>query len=140
MNRYDDILDARRPDPPRGRPRMPQAERAKQFMPFSTLRGYGDILADREIGSEDRAEGDDEAETLLNERLGELERMLGAGERPKVALEMYEADRSLRLHVVERSGRAERLSVPERTLRVSGRTLSLDDVRNLRILPDETGG
>ncbi len=132
---YGDIIGAERPAPRNHRP-MARAERAKQFMPFATLRGYGDILADREIGSDSRAEGDDDGEALLNEALSGLRRALDAGLKPEIRLQVYETDRSLRLHVTELKGRAERLSEAERTLRISGRTIPLDDIRFVSLTDD----
>ncbi len=47
MTGYDDILHAERPRSAK-HPPMSRPERAKQFLPFATLRGFGDLLTDRE--------------------------------------------------------------------------------------------
>lgn len=137
MGWYDDILHRNRPESA-NHPPMSRAERAKQFMPFATLRGYGDALADREVLSDARAVGDDEAEAQLNRTLAELRRALNAGEKPRIVTEIYETDQSLRTHIRRLAGRAERLSIPDRTLRMDGRVLPLDDVKSLQILRDES--
>ena len=47
MSAYSDIITLTRPVSAR-HPQMRRADRAKQFMPFASLRGYGDAIADRE--------------------------------------------------------------------------------------------
>ena len=139
MGRYDDILSQNRPESP-NHPPMPRPERAKQFMPFATLRGYGDAIADKEILSDRRAEGDDEADAQLDEAMKAIQQALDSGQKPPVTLEVYETDQSLRLRVVKFTGTAERVSRPERTLRVSGRTFSLDDLRSVALSDAEGRG
>ena len=46
MTNYDDIIRMERPRSAK-HPPMPRTTRAKQFMPYATLRGFGDILSDR---------------------------------------------------------------------------------------------
>ncbi len=72
MNGYQDIIHAQRLEP--RRPRMPRADRAKIFAPFSALRGLDESLAARELLyvprpliAPDRAE-------LLDRRLRSLRR------------------------------------------------------------------
>ena len=136
MTRYEDILHAERPCS-RKHPPMKREERAKQFMPFATLRGYGDILSDREIKGTFRAEGDDEADEILNEAFNFLKERLDSGEKPFVHLEIYRTDHNLRTFIDEISGHAERLSEPERTLRLGGVLYSLDDIRSIRFGNEE---
>lgn len=57
MNRYEDILKVRRPA--LRHPRMPRADRAKQFMPFAALRGYTDTLEVRRDAHEHRMQEQD---------------------------------------------------------------------------------
>ena len=139
MSDYGDILDRERP-PHGDHPPMPRADRAKQFMPFATLRGYGDMITDRGILPEVRPEEDDDANAGLNAQFGRLQSLLEAGERPRITVSWYETDQSLRLKLRREEGRVERLSIPERTLRFSGRTVSLDDVRELTLGEGEESG
>ena len=129
MTGYEDILDAERPRSPK-HPPMKREDRAKQFMPFATLRGYGDILSDREVTGVTRAEDDDAVEAL-NEALMRLTEQLEAGHKPLLRIEIYKTDQSLRTFMKEVTGKAEKLSLPERTLRIDGEAYSLDDIKSV---------
>ena len=129
MTGYEDILDAERPRSPKHSP-MKREDRAKQFMPFATLRGYGDILSDREVTGVTRAEDDDAVEAL-NEALMRLTEQLEAGHKPLLRIEIYKTDQSLRTFMKEVTGKAEKLSLPERTLRIDGEAYSLDDIKSI---------
>ena len=135
MTGYEDILYAERPRSPK-HPPMKREDRAKQFMPFATLRGYGDILSDREVTGITRAEGDDDAEEALNEALTLLAEQLEAGHKPLLRIEIYRTDQSLRTFAEEISGKAEKLSLPERTLKIDGEAYSLDDIKSIHF-PEE---
>jgi len=43
MSRYDDIIDLPAPEPKKHR-RMPMRDRAAQFAPFATLRGFDEAV------------------------------------------------------------------------------------------------
>lgn len=64
MGKYDDIINLDRPRSKREK--MPVAERAKIFMPFSALTGYGDVIAEKQKITTERA-------VLSEERKAELD-------------------------------------------------------------------
>lgn len=64
MGKYDDIINLERPKSKRVR--MPVADRAKIFMPFSALTGYGDVIAEKQKITTERV-------VLSEERKGELD-------------------------------------------------------------------
>ncbi len=76
MGIYDDMLFLERPES--AHPRMKREDRAKQFMPFASLRGFGDEIREREfprtekrILDEDENAMKDAAEEALSEVIGE---------------------------------------------------------------------
>lgn len=132
MGRYDDMLRLPRPVSKR-HPRMTNANRAKQFMPFAALRGYGDALAEKEIRYEARALLSEEDGAALDETLRELSQALRRGERPRITLEVFEpksgGDGAGQYRTC--TGILEKLPEGQGTLRVDGRTFRLEDVAAL---------
>lgn len=64
MKDYTDIIDLPHFHAP-GRPFMPNSERAAQFMPFKSLKGYDDLVdesAEEILGTEERQIVDLESE------------------------------------------------------------------------------
>ena len=71
MERYEDILD--RPyGGVRRHPRMPLEKRAAQFLPFSPLAGYHDLLDENERETQPRPVPDAEEAAALERALAEL--------------------------------------------------------------------
>ena len=89
MGRYDDILYLSRPVSAK-HPLMPRQERAKQFMPFAALRGYDQVIRDRQEIWEPLQELGEEQRDLLDAALRGLEQALAAGKRPRVCVEYFE--------------------------------------------------
>ena len=54
--------------------RRPRADRAQQFMPFAALRGYYDLVRERERTVEPRREMTEERAVELSRKLARLER------------------------------------------------------------------
>lgn len=54
--------------------RRPRADRAQQFMPFAALRGYYDLVRERERVAEPRREMTEERALELSRKLERLER------------------------------------------------------------------
>jgi len=136
MGRYDDILHCTRPVLAAHSP-MPRAMRAKQFMPFAALKGYEEIIAERQTVYEPLAELDEEQRAALDSALFRLRDALGRGERPLITAEFFEISPGHsdgftafgRYHTV--TGTAEKISLEQHTLRISGRVYSLDDMTAL---------
>ena len=87
MNPYEDMLHLNRP---RSRhPVMERAQRAKQFMPFAALVGYGDELeSKRQIFFPRPILGDDDLERM-DRNLEAVRDALRRGEKPTVALSYF---------------------------------------------------
>ena len=54
--------------------RRPRADRAQQFMPFAALKGYYDLIRERERVAEPKRELTDEQALELSQRLARMER------------------------------------------------------------------
>ncbi len=54
--------------------RRPRADRAQQFMPFAALKGYYDLIRERERTVEPRRELTDEQALELSQKLSQVER------------------------------------------------------------------
>lgn len=95
-------------------------DRARQFMPFAALKGYGEL-----VRSQERTEKP--CPTMTDERAAELSAavaQLAKGD----AVRLARCDRG---RVVEEAGTVEEVDATLRTLRVSGRTISFDDLVSL---------
>ena len=66
MNAYSDILALPRPVS-RRHPQMRRADRAKQFMPFASLKGYDDTIRESQALHAERLERIDEQRGLAAE-------------------------------------------------------------------------
>ena len=138
MGGYDDIIGLERPKS--SRPRMPRADRAKQFMPFASLRGFGDEIHEREeVREEKRTPGEDEA-AEKNARVNELARVISSRPAVRVLLFVPRQAGSAEGKTVTLTGTASGYDPVERTVRISGKKVSLDDVYSLEILRKDKGG
>ena len=138
MGRYDDIIGLERPVS-RKHPSMPRADRAKQFMPFASLRGFDAVIDDRQtLRARRRRLSEDEREAM-DERLRELAIALADGGRPEVSLSLFTKDPSRSDgpdewgNYREITGRAEKLRPVERELKVDGIYYPLDRVDGIRM-------
>ena len=92
MGKYDDILAMSRPAYSAKHPPMARADRAKQFMPFASLRSFDDVIDDRQtLRVRRRQPSEDERETMDDclRRIGEA---LSEGVQPEVSLLLFERD------------------------------------------------
>ena len=67
MGRYDDIIGLERPLS--SHVRLPRADRAKQFMPFASLRGFDDEIREREEVLEERRTPSEDEDAVKNARV-----------------------------------------------------------------------
>ena len=119
MGIYDDML-AMTPPEPRRHPRMPREQRAKQFMPFATLKGYGDAVREKSVFREDDPTLDEDSRDRLDQLLSGL--LADLKEHPTVSVTWLEDGRQTA------AGRLEHLSPAEDLGRVAGRTFRLSSV------------
>ena len=90
----DEELRARpRWEPSAKHPRMPLADRAKIFMPFSSLRGFDDELSEARVLMQPKVFLSEEQRAEIDETLHTLARRLAAGERPEVTAEVFREER-----------------------------------------------
>ena len=137
MGRYDDIIGLERPDS--AHPRMPRADRAKQFMPFASLRGFGDEIREKEEVREDRRIPGEDEEAEKNARVNELARVISSHPAVRILLFVPRQTGSGEGKTVRLTGNASGYDPVDRTVLLSGRKISLDDVYSLEILSgDET--
>ena len=135
MGPYDDILDLDRPKSVH--PSMPRADRAKQFMPFASLRGFDDVIDDRGTLRDKRLDlGEDERE-ILDDRLRKVESLLADGMTPLVKLHLFTPDPARTEEwgtYRDVTGHAEKIRLVEREIRIDGRWYSLDMADDLSLI------
>ncbi|MBR6706580.1 MAG: hypothetical protein IKI84_07875 [Clostridia bacterium] len=138
MGRYDDIIGLERPLS--SHVRMPRADRAKQFMPFASLRGFDDEIREREEVLEERRTPSEDEDAVKNARVNELARVISSHPAVRVLLFVPSRAGSGEGKTVWVTGTASGYDPAERTVRLSGRKISLDDVYRLEILRGEKNG
>lgn len=130
MGAYDDIIRLPRPVS-RRHAHMPNARRAKQFMPFAALRGYDDAIAAKEVRYDLRSTPSEEDRAAVDASLRGLAEALARGGRPRVTVEYFEAkpgDEGGRGLCRTLTGTLEKL-VPELgLLQAGGRTFAFGDI------------
>ncbi len=103
---------------------MPQAERAKQFMPFDTLKGLHEALRMKEYEHERVAKGE-----LSEEKAAEISKiLLNLDKNDVIFVKFYENE-----HYVELQGKAT-LNIEEHLLVVNYKKIYFDDIYELKRL------
>lgn len=87
MGKYDDIIGLSRPKTMR--PAMPVADRAKIFMPFAALRGYGEAIGEQQRLFAERVELSDEEQEKLDMSLQRIAILLANGVQPEGAVKYF---------------------------------------------------
>ena len=133
---YDDIIDYEYKGSTT-RAKMPLSSRAKIFMPFAALRGFDDVIDDRQTLREPRRIlSEDERETL-DEQIRKIADLLVEGSQPMVTLRLFIPDstRSAEWGAYrDVTGHAEKMRPVEREIRIDGRWYSLDMTDGISIL------
>ena len=88
-DRYRDIIDLPHPTSAR-HPRMPKADRAAQFAPFSALTGYDDAVGEAARLTEGRVVLDENAKEILDLKQKILTEMIDS--QPKISVTHFVAD------------------------------------------------
>ena len=109
-------------------PAMPRTDRAAQFMPFAALTGYDAAVREEARLTDQKAELDDEALAVLNERLRMLDEMLP--DAPEITVTYFAADRKKAGGAYRSlSGRVKRIDPVEGKLIMRGGTsIPLGDI------------
>ena len=87
MGKYDDIIGLSRPKSMR--PAMPVADRAKIFMPFAALRGYGEAIGEQQRQFAERVELSDEEQEKLDMSLQRIAILLANGVQPEGSVKYF---------------------------------------------------
>ena len=73
------------------RPQAPMSDRATQFMPFSAVTGYGELVAEAERLTADFAELEEDTKAALNKRLSAIAEYLQ--EQPEITFTHFVPDK-----------------------------------------------
>ena len=104
------------------RAKMPISERAKQFMPFSALKGFREALIEKEKTIVPKAElAEDQAE-IIEAKLGELKPM------DQVSVVYYRGTEYVRM-----TGRVLNIDADRHLFTVAGITIPISDIYSLTI-------
>ena len=142
MSNYDDIMDQFRPISDR-RPHMSNADRAKQFSPFATLKGYEEALKLKQKKYEKRIELTHDAQNILDRKLHILARRLSNGQKTDITIRYFvvetksKENNELLGFYAEITGHIEKINPTAQTLQVSGKTLFIGDVVDIQAPSDE---
>ena len=120
LHRYDDIIDLPHHRSTKHR-HMSNLERAVQFMPFAALKGYYDLIRERERVAEPKRELTDEQALELSRKLSQLKR------REMACIVHYDGE----AYVTAR-GLVSDIDLAARTVTVVRTRIPLDDIADIR--------
>ncbi len=136
MGIYDDMLSLKRPAS--AHPRMPREERAKQFMPFASLRGFGDEISERGRERTERRIPDEDEDRIKSAREKELAQKISAHPDVRVLLFVPALPGGTRGEYRVVKGRAARYDPVEHTVYLSGERVDLKDAVSIEFEQDDT--
>ena len=119
-HKYDDIIDMPH-HVSRRHPQMSRRQRAAQFMPFAALKGYYDLIRERERVAEPKRELTDEQALELSRKLSQLKR------REMACIVHYDGE----AYVTAR-GLVSDIDLAARTVTVVRTRIPLDDIADIR--------
>ncbi|MBQ8161427.1 MAG: hypothetical protein IJ083_11895 [Clostridia bacterium] len=134
LPRYMDPEYLCMPRPPSRHPKMERGMRAKQFLPFSPLQGYEDMVRTKEEiqGLVKRPELSEETQDRLDRRLLNLEKRLREGLRPQVEIRYFEEVRTGLGHILEVKGTAKKLLLTDGLLYLDDQIIPLPSILSVR--------
>ena len=140
MGKYDAIIGLPRPES--DKPKMDRAARAKQFMPFASLKGYADLVRLKETPLIRKPELSEEKRAALDRTMLRLRSLLQCREKPFLDAEVFEAagteDTDEPAGIVRHiHGQAEHISLQNETVTVNGEKFSLQNILSLRLYGTE---
>lgn len=119
MGKYEDMIDRERPSSKRKK--MPVADRAKIFMPFSALTGLDDLIAEKQKITT-------ESVILSEERKMELDQLLEQCIREDVTVQFFVKDEKASQEQEKEVGTYERLQGTLQKVDFVSKTLTIEDV------------
>lgn len=119
MGKYEDMIDRERPSSKRKK--MPTADRAKIFMPFSALTGLDDLIAEKQKITTERV-------ILSEERKMELDQLLEQCIREDVTVQFFVKDEKASQEQEKEVGTYERLQGTLQKVDFVSKTLTIEDV------------
>ncbi len=126
-HRYDDLIHL--PHHVSGKhPQMSMEGRAAQFSPFAALTGYGEAVAETARLTDRRVELDDDAKSLLNDKLQLLQDHID--ERPEATFTFFRPDEKKRGGAYTTlSGRVKRVDgFARQVVLTDGKALAIDEI------------
>lgn len=133
-HKYDDILQMEYPlksaDVKR-HPRMRVEDRAKIFAPFAALKGYEEAIAAKQKIVVPRIELSEEAKEELDEKLGQMEGLLGMGQHPIVTVVYFQRDKASfeeQGEYIQFTGMVAKFDQTSRILQIVDRRLRLENI------------
>ncbi len=97
--------------------------REKQFMPFNALKGYQELLREKEVEHEERVELSEEKQQEINEIL------IGLKRGDKIKINFYINGRYL-----TRQGMIQKLSFVTKILVVNNKMIYFKDIRDIKLI------
>lgn len=119
MGKYEDMIDRERPSSKRKK--MPVADRAKIFMPFSALTGLDDLITEKQKITTERV-------ILSEERKMELDQLLEQCIREDVTVQFFVKDEKASQEQEKEVGTYERLQGTLQKVDFVSKTLTIEDV------------
>lgn len=99
---------------------MEQADRAKQFMPFDALKGFREVLAEKERIIVPKRELSEEQKAELNLKLNQIQK------KDMIMVEYFQND-----EYVQVTGMVSRLDKTSRILKIVNTKIEFDNISNL---------
>ena len=131
-DRYNDIIDLLHHRSKR-HPPMPAGDRAAQFSPFASLRGYDEEIEEAARFVDDRLEADEERMAAVNEALLLLKTR--ESERPAVQVTFFKADaRKEGGAFVTLAARLKKIDEGHRLLCTEEENIPFDDILEIEML------
>lgn len=138
MGKYDDMINMSRPVS--NRPHMPVADRAKIFQPFAALRGYEELIKERQKLTVERRILTEQRREELDVLLGELARELADGNKPEVAVKHFMKDEKVSEEsgiclgkYVETIGMVGKIDSLEELLWIGRQGISIQDIWDIKV-------
>ena len=138
MGKYEDMIDRERPSSKRKK--MPTADRAKIFMPFSALTGLDDLIAEKQKITTERVILSEERKAELDQRLGQLEQSLAQGTKEFVSVQVFvkeeqaSQEQGMEVGIYKmREGVLRKIDFLTRTVRIDEELVNLDDIIEIRL-------
>lgn len=130
VHHYDDIIHLPRPVS-KTHPQMAISDRAAQFAPFAALTGHGDAIRETARFTDEKAELDENAKAILDEKLRMIQELLSR--QPEIAVTYFQPDpKKAGGHYLTVTGTITKLNMYTQSLSMAdGLQIPFDDIFEL---------